>query len=85
MDEELVEVPLASSAKDLNRLAELTQGLSPEQVAELNHELILMPRTTNMDINLGWDLEQVAQIFQEALVPEIQDSRLRKSILIKTI
>lgn len=66
-NEELVQVPPASSGEDLDRLAALTYGLTPEQVEEMNQEIILMPKTADMDVHLGWDLEQVAQVFQEAL------------------
>jgi hypothetical protein len=64
---DLVEVPPASSAEELERLAKLAEGLSPEQIEELNKEIIMMSKPTSMDIHLGWNLEQVAEVFQTAL------------------
>lgn len=63
-EERLVEVPPATEREDIERLADLAKGLTPEQVAELSEQAVLMPPAPNMDLHLGWDLEEVLQTFQ---------------------
>jgi hypothetical protein len=65
-EERLVEVPPALETKDIEELTALAEELTPEQVAVINEETILMPQPTNLDEHLGWDLEQVAEVLRMA-------------------
>lgn len=62
--EPLVPVPAPTDATDIERLADLTKGLSPKELEKLTQETILMPEPIDMDQHLGWNLEQIAEVLQ---------------------